>query len=265
MNDIHLHTIYSVDSSARPGDLIAKSKDTGLSGICFTDHWDVGYEGFNTERIIPREYAKCELRGLRSESGFKVFCGIEVSPMPAVLDRVREEMADTAFDFVMLSAHFVGDVPQCRFNGFYSGRTKKEAYGRYLSTLIDLIKQYGGDFDALGHYDYISRYSPYPDQLMRYADHEDEFDELLTLLISGNKALEVNTGKRTLRNNELPLDKKVLARYRELGGDLICLGSDAHRASDAGYLFNEYAELIRGCGYKYAVYYCDRKPVYEKL
>lgn len=264
MFDIHLHTTYSFDSDARPRELIDSAKRAGLGGICFTDHWDVGYDSINEEKIVPGEYAECDLRDLRSDSGFLVYCGIELSPMDSVLDRVKKEMPGERFDCVILAAHYVEKVPQVRYDGFFANRPKKDAYGRYLSTLISLMKQYG-DYDVLGHYDYISRYSPYPDPLMRYADHEDEFDELFAMLIKSGKALEINTGKLRRTGRELPTDKRVLLRYRSLGGELACIGSDAHSAGGAGYMFREYREMLLECGFTSLVHYVNREPVFEKI
>ena len=262
--DNHVHTTYSADSAAKPGDIIAGAKAEGLSGICFTDHWDVGYDSVNRENIVPYEYSRCDLRGLRREGGFSVYCGIEIAPMDHVLDRVREEMADAEFDFVMLSAHYVEDVPQMRYDGFFQGKAKKDAYDRYLSTLISIMGKYY-DFDALGHFDYITRYSPYDDPLMRYGEQAEKLDELFSVLIRLGKALEINTGKHNERISGIPLDRRVLERYRELGGELVMLGSDAHRAADVGFKFGDYRPLLIECGFPYAVHYVSRKPVFTKL
>jgi histidinol-phosphatase (PHP family) len=245
-------------------DIIARAKDKGLSGVCFTDHWDVGYDSINEEKIIPREYAACDLRDLRADGDFCVYCGIELSPMEHVLDRVRDEMPDTGFDYVILAAHYVETVPQVRYDEFFVNRPKKDAYERYLSTLISLIRRYD-DYDALGHFDYISRYSPYPDPLMRYGDHPDLFDELFTVLIKDNKTLEINTGKHRVTDSGLPFDKQILLRYRELGGELVCLGSDAHDAAGVGQMFYEYKEVLTDCGFSAVVHYSGRKPVFRKL
>jgi histidinol-phosphatase (PHP family) len=262
--DIHLHTTHSADSTAKPSELIGKAREAGLAGICFTDHWDVGYDSINEEKIVPYDYARCDLRDLRSDSGFLVYCGIELSPMDHVLDRVRCEMSDASFDCVILAAHYVEKVPQVRYDGFFLDRPKKDAYGRYLSTLISLIRLYG-DFDVLGHFDYISRYCPYEDTLMRYADHADSFDELFALLIENDKALEVNTGKHIYRGAGLPIDGDILRRYRSLGGELICLGSDAHDRNGAGYMFAEYRGVLLDCGFSATVHYAGRKPVFTRL
>ena len=268
MIDNHVHTTYSVDSTAKPLELIEKAKDVGLSGICFTDHWDVGYDSINEEKIIPYEYSRCDLQKLRHEGDFegdfKVFCGIEIAPMAHVADRVKSEMSDTDFDFILLSAHYVDDVPQVRYDSYFIDRNKKDVYDRYLATLISLIGWYD-DYDALGHFDYISRYSPYPDPLMCYDDHKDLFDELFVELIKKNKALEINTGKHRIRKGHLPIDIRIMQKYRELGGELICLGSDAHASYGVGYLFYEFREILYECGFKSLVHYNKRKPVFTKI
>jgi histidinol-phosphatase (PHP family) len=263
--DNHLHTRFSADSFAEPSDVISRAKEIGLTGVVFTDHWDVGYESLNAENIVPAEYAKGELRDYRTAGGdFGVLNGIELGPMPHVLDRVRRAMSGVRFDFVLLSAHYVDDVPQSHIDTFFRKYPKAEAYSRYLSTLKNLVELYG-DYDALGHFDYVSRYAPYPDPLMRYRECADDFDALFSVLIRQNKALEINTATYRKLGARFPFDREILRRYRELGGELICLGSDAHRARDTGTEFFVFRDILLDCGFSSVVHYEDRAPVFEKL
>ena len=54
-------------------------------------------------------------------------------------------------------------------------------------------------------------------------------------------------------------------RYRELGGEIITIGSDAHFLEHVGAGVAECMDMMKEAGYKYFTYYIDRKPHFELL
>ena len=57
--------------------------------------------------------------------------------------------------------------------------------------------------------------------------------------------------------NPLP---DILAKYRELGGELITIGSDAHVPEKVAGYFDETAGVLRDLGFRYYAVYENRKP-----
>jgi histidinol-phosphatase (PHP family) len=57
--------------------------------------------------------------------------------------------------------------------------------------------------------------------------------------------------------NPLP---DILARYREMGGELITVGSDAHVPERIAGRFEETAGILRSLGFRYYAIYKERKP-----
>ena len=49
-------------------------------------------------------------------------------------------------------------------------------------------------------------------------------------------------------------------RYKELGGELITIGSDAHRPEDIGFAYDRTEALLKELGYKYYAVYKQRLP-----
>jgi histidinol-phosphatase (PHP family) len=263
--DNHVHTFYSADSSADPADIIRSARTAGLSGIVFTDHWDAGYRSVNERTFVPKDYLRGGIRAYRrSAEDFSVLLGIEAAPIFDVLDEARQVLGGADFDFVILSAHYVENIPQCEFGVFCAEHGKTEAYRRYLLTLLRLIRAYD-DFDVLGHFDYISRYTPFRDPVMYYRDFADIFDELFRYLIERRKGLELNTATGRKIGGPVPIDPDIVKRYRELGGELICVGSDAHRAQDVGSRFALFREILLAAGFRRVVHFERRKPVFEDL
>ena len=53
----------------------------------------------------------------------------------------------------------------------------------------------------------------------------------------------------------------IIRRFRELGGELITVGSDAHHAHNVGYRIGEVYELIKRCGFDSVVYFEKHRPI----
>ena len=74
-------------------------------------------------------------------------------------------------------------------------------------------------------------------------------------------AIELNTDRgRTVEDW-----KPVLELFRACGGELVTLGSDAHRPQDVGKGIAQAQELLRACGWRYFTVYQGRKPQQIKL
>jgi histidinol phosphatase-like PHP family hydrolase len=58
---------------------------------------------------------------------------------------------------------------------------------------------------------------------------------------------------------------EILEKYRELGGYLITLGSDAHILSEAAANFEKAVSLLKKLGFKDVYYYKNRRPYQCKL
>ena len=174
-------------------------------------------------------------------------------------EQVRKFLSENEFDQVIASVHYLEDTDPY-WGEYYNGKNWKEAYGRYLDTIYSEIRWLGKDFDILGHFDYIARYAPYPKQSIFYKDFPGELDEILKFLVSEGKGLEINT--KTYRQYGLrtpELDRDILIRYMELGGDIICLGSDSHKADQVGARFDYFAQYVKMFGFRRLGHFENRR------
>ena len=109
-----------------------------------------------------------------------------------------------------------------------------------------------GDFDIVGHYDYVARYAPYPQASIFYRDFSDIFDAMFKYLAQEGKALEINTKTYKDYHGRTPeMDIAVLRRFRELGGEAVSLGSDSHDAQRTGDNFLHFADVVRSAGFRF--------------
>ena len=88
--------------------------------------------------------------------------------------------------------------------------------------------------------------------------------DLVTLIANG-KALEINTsGLRQPIGKTMPTENYV-RRFRELGGEFLTLGSDAHFTEHVGAGIDEGYAIAESCGFEYVTYFENRKPVQVKI
>ena len=267
MYDSHIHSNFSVDSSMLPEAACEKAIEVGLDGIVFTDHLDIDYPNSeNIELIDFNKYSVCmdALRDKYSKK-LKVLKGIEVGVQPHVMEQSLNIVRSVNFDYVLASVHVIDGVDPY-YSDYYGDKTMQEAYELYLQKILFSIVNFE-DYDNVGHFEYIIRYAGYDDRTLRYNNHRDVFEEILKEIIARGKGFEINTGSFRDKPGKVTAeyDATVLKRYRELGGDIVSLASDAHAPEYVGYKFGYFKEVMLEAGFTYAVHYEKRKPVYTRL
>lgn len=269
--DNHNHSQFSFDgkrTSVEESSRAARTK--GLGGICFTDHCDFYVPPVKAahEDLVPEEFDIVEQQEeidrvqnlIDKNRGFRILKGIEIGLHEDCREKIRSLLSCNSFDQIIASVHYLdGNDPF--YGGYYEGKDWKQAYGLYLETIYKEMT-WLGDFDIMGHYDYVVRYAPYPQNSIRYRDFSDILDEMFRFLIHEGKALEFNTKSYQKHNGRTVLpDSDVLLRYREMGGEIISLGSDSHDPEKVGLDFSRFAEYIRSLGFRYSAHYEKRRLV----
>lgn len=72
------------------------------------------------------------------------------------------------------------------------------------------------------------------------------------------------SGLRQFAKACLP-DLDIVSLYRQLGGEIITVGSDAHTAEDVGKGIREGIEMIEQAGFDYITVYVNRQPSMIKI
>lgn len=266
--DNHSHSQFSFDGGKTTVMASAVSaREKGLSGICFTDHCDFYVPPMKAafEHLVPETFdvkaQQAEIDRVNRETGskgFRVFKGVEIGLQKNSREKIREFLSENSFDGIIASVHYLDETDPF-FGGYYQGKDWKTAYGHYLETLYEEMK-WLGDFDIMGHYDYVARYAPYPQESIFYNDFSDIFDEILKYLAENGKALEINTKTYQDYKGRTPvLDKNILLRFREFGGEAISLGSDSHDPVRPGDKFERYAGFIRNAGFRFIAHFENRR------
>lgn len=264
--DHHVHTCFSPDSETAPEAQIERAIALGMPAICFTDHMDFDYPpefdiGFD---LKPEVYlhTMAELRE-RYAGRIDVRAGVEVGLEAALQDTITRYIRSADWNFVIGSIH-LAQRRDPYFDSYFEGRTAEEAYRSYFEATLSCLQCFEPVFDVLGHLDYVFRCG---DRSVTNAWKEwpDLMDAILRLVVDKGLGLDVNTGgiKKGLAFQH-PHDD-LLKRYRELGGELITFGSDAHRPEHLGDHFPETGERLKALGFRYYASYVDRKPEFYPL
>lgn len=273
--DMHMHTWFSTDSEAGPRDMADEAVRKGLKTICFTDHFDKDDLEWGEEGIFDVDAYFVEMQKLQEEYAGKlnIRIGIELGLRTYLKDYYEELTKKYPFDFVIGSVHNVPYKKDAEGNILYTDpaaeklftdRTDKEAYRLMMETTLENVRT-SDCFQTLGHLDYVVRYGKSREKEYSYTDYADIIDEILKLLIEKEKGLEVNSAGLKYGLPFAHPHPDVLKRYRELGGEIITIGADAHKPEHIAYDFAKAEEILKSCGFKYYTEFFEQKPVFKQL
>ena len=261
MFDYHMHTIVSFDGHDSGLQMAQAAKTAGLKEICFTDHLDydplgkMGVLAFDTA-AYNAEYDNLEIEGLKIRRGMEF--GMTVDNRT----QFKEDLKRRNFDFVLGSVHFVDDL-DVYFAEYWHDKTVFQAERRYLEATLDCVRLHD-DFDVLAHLTYIgktsSHHAPRP---VPYDAHRELIDEILKTVAAKGKGLEMNTSGVDRCGGFLPT-ADYFRRFKELGGEIITIGSDAHTASRVGQYSFDACEILKDI-FGYVCTFEGRKPIFHKL
>ena len=273
--DYHVHTEFSDDSVYPMEDVIRDAVKMGMDEICITDHVDYGVktdweEGMEiqyrkgdplTNVDYPRYMEK--IGRLREGYGGKITIrtGMEFGVQTHTIPQFEALFARYPFDFIILSIHQVEDK-EFWTQDFQRGRSQKEYNERYYQEMLDVVKAYK-NYSVLGHMDLIKRYDEagiYP-----FGEVEPMIREILKVVIADGKGIELNTSFHRYGLAEPMPSMDIFRLYRELGGEIVTIGSDSHKPEHLGAYIGEGKEILKEAGFARFCTFENMKPVFHEL
>ncbi len=261
MFDFHMHTGVSFDSEAAPCDMITAAEKVGLKEICFTDHYDYRNDPCGPHDLFTVEAYNAAYAALASDA-VKIRRGVEFGMTEWNREELAALTAAIPFDFIIGSVHSV-DGSDPWFAEYWVGKNERTAYERYLEQTLACVRAHDG-FDVLGHINYVckSPVSPVHNPLY-YRDYPDLCDAIMAELVRKGKGMEINTSGVDRVGVFLP-DRDFFLRFKELGGEIVTVGSDAHDASRVGQYTDKACALLKDV-FGYVCTFEARKPIFHKL
>ncbi len=263
--DYHMHTNFSPDSSANPHAMVGRAIELGMTSICITDHYEGIGEGKNLRPTLNNDEYIGKLAELKEyyKGIIDVKIGVEFSLDIRHRKLFQELAANYPMDFIIGSNHKTpGSDNWCI--------SKEDTYSDmqwYTDALNETIQQITEikEFDVLGHLDYIVRYGTYKTRDYRVKDYKDIIEQIFKILIQDGKGIEINAAGFKYGLGFAHPHMDALQMYREMGGEIITIGSDAHAPEHIGYNYAAVREQLIGAGFKYYTEFCNRKAFFREL
>lgn len=256
-HDYHVHSEYSADSHTSMAEMCLSAVALGVPEIGFAEHYDLHPD----EK--PRDWLRLgpwleELERCRTDfdGQLVIRAGIEIGEPHLFQAEMAEILARASFDYAIGSLHWVGR--NSVFDKAFFQRPPEEAFGQYFEELERMTGV--GGFDVLGHLDVPIRtaftiYGSYEPH--RY---ENLIRPVLRNCIEHGIALDINTSALRRSAHVLLPGLEILRWYVEMGGELVTLGSDAHRPEQVASHFDVALEAIREAGLRHVAQFERRQP-----
>jgi histidinol-phosphatase (PHP family) len=253
--DLHVHSTCSVDGASSIADYARRATSLGLVDVGFCEHVDRdprdrGYDYLDVARY-DREIAIA--RAMLPEMQLRQ--GVEINYQACLEDTLRTWLAAHAWDYVVSSVHLVDYADGWAIisepdtaAAYFAAHSQRQAYVPYFEELLRAARS--GLGNVLGHLDLIKRYGAAQYGSFHPAAFEGEIRAVLRAAIEAGAGLEINaSGLRQSPGEPYPT-LTVLRWYRELGGEILVVGSDAHHAADLGAGVLEASRLAQEAGFR---------------
>lgn len=263
--DYHVHTNFSSDSKETPEDMIKQAISLNLKEIAITDHVDYDNTDVPSELILKYEDYSAKINSLIDlyKDDIDIKLGVEIGMQPHIAKKCTDFCKNNHFDFIIASTHAIDkrDV----YNGkIFEEHSQKEGYKIYFENVLENVTLFD-EFDVFGHLDFINRYGKFEDKTLNYIDFKDIIDEILKVIIKKNKGIEINTSGFKYGLGHTHPKIEIVKRYKELGGEIITLGSDSHAKKMLTSHFDVVYDMLVLAGFKYFTSFKDRKPEFISI
>lgn len=262
IHDQHVHSYYSFDSEQPIEEYLEAATKVGVDYFVLTDHFDINYlgTGKNLDFDIKKQYEELDFFQKKFPN-IKMLKGIEIGYVPSKLEYLNKIIKENQFDVVNLSLH-EGDF----FDFYYKDGFIKNGVDKFLNRYFDLELEMAENFDnydVFCHIDFGFKTAYLIDKSIKLQQYEDKIVRILKVIISKDKALEINVKVQSFINDEHT--KYLLSLYKKLGGVNLTLSSDAHKVNRYRENFDHYINLIKEVGFDHLNYFVNRERFEYKI
>lgn len=277
--DCHTHTQFSVDSEADIRKMIERAIDLGLTAYAITDHCEANRwypkEYYGDVKVYPYfdsgkdyEASVSEITRLKAEYGDKInlICGTELGQAQEFPEIAENVLRDERLDFMIGSLHQLPATEDFALMD-YSLLVQSDIdklMDRYFEGIYELCRW--GKFDILGHLTYTLRYI---EGEHAFKVNMKKYDEIIAEsfreLAQKDKGIEINTsGLRQAYGRAFP-EESYVKLFKDMGGEIISLGSDAHFVEHLGANIADGARIAKSAGFDRVAYFVKHKPQFVSL
>ena len=247
--DLHVHTEWSWDAAHGSMERSCeRALEIGLPGIAFTEHADFVVIHKGQRPMDVGGYLQAVERCRARFKNLRILTGVELGEPHWFPDETAAVLGAGKLDRVLGSVHCVRingrTVDASQFRELPAAEFASAVREHFRETLA--LVESSQPFETLAHLDYPKRYwlegvTPY-----REDDYEEELRAVLVAAAKRGLVLEVNT----TRGHTLCPDVTVLRWWREVGGQAVQYGSDAHQPDKVAEGFHLATEMVESVGFK---------------
>ncbi|MGP6139855.1 MULTISPECIES: hypothetical protein [unclassified Jeotgalibaca] len=250
--DQHMHTYFSPDSQERFENYLALSDKPLIT----TEHMDYFSPDQAKDDVIPDYEGYCKtIDQLNATYQNRLLKGIEIGYTKDDVDKINAFMKDKDYDLVLLSIHHNGHY------NFMKVSNRDVPLARTLDHYYDLMLEGVRALpfaNVLAHFDYGLRSYD-----VSVADLKTVENQLLTVFEAAAQnelAFELNT-KSMYQHGNFKLYDYAIDLYKEAGGRLFTIGSDAHKVADYEGNFEDAFNMLKNHDVSELVVYQKRQAI----
>jgi histidinol-phosphatase (PHP family) len=256
--DYHMHSNNSCDCHVTMTEMCQAALQKAIPEIAFTEHFnripiDMCFDKYNPAAFFS------DIEACRAEfgpQGLTIKAGVEVGEMHLYRTEVDAVLDAWPYDLVLGSLHF--NNGESIFERSYFQKREPLAMAReYFTELAQMVE--AGGFNIMSHMDVIKRMGFQVYKRFEIAEYEELVRPVLAACIRQNIAPEINTSALRMSVNQThpPLD--AIRWYREMGGELLSIGSDSHRPDQIGTGLDVAIEIAKEAGFSQLTKFSGRK------
>ncbi len=246
--DYHMHSDLSCDCRTPMAEMCREALRKGIHEIAFTEHLDPKPEDLCAGKYDPDAYFHV-IEACRAEfgpQGLTIKAGVEVGEIHLYQNVVGPVLEAYPYDLVLGSLHW--NRGESMFDqDYFKGREPRAVARNYFAEMLDMV-EYGG-FDILSHLDVFKRTAFLVYKHFNLAEYEEYVRPVLGACIRQGITPEINTSALRMPVAQTHPTVEALRWYREMGGQRLTIGSDAHNPSHLGTGLERALDMAREVGF----------------
>jgi len=263
--DLHVHSSCSADGGSS---IIAHARHAavlGLAQVGICEHVDLDPRDRDYGYLDLKRYDREIVAARAAVPDVRLRQGVEITYQASREEEIRAWLATHRWDYVVASVHLMdyadgwAIISEPRTGGLYfAAHSQRQAYRPYFEEVLWAVRSRLGD--VVGHLDLVKRYGAAYYGPFEPEAFKGEIHSVLQAAVEGGVGLEINTSGLRQRPRETYPGLPVLRWYRELGGEILTIGSDAHSSGDLGAGLLEGLALARAAGFRAITTFEARRP-----
>ncbi|MCL1859505.1 MAG: histidinol-phosphatase HisJ family protein [Oscillospiraceae bacterium] len=277
--DYHIHSNKSFDAAPQTSieSILKTSVDRGINEIILCDHYDVNWVISGENPDIDFQDSLNQINAAKEKynvgrgdpdaplANTEFLLGIELGQPNQYPEKAAEVLENNDFDFILCALHNARNEQDFYYIDYKNINILNliKIFEKYTNELCELASW--GNFHSLAHITYPVRYFLLNNIHIPMEKYNDLYKKLFQILIHRGIALEVNTSGLRKKINQASPPYDLLKLYKETGGELLTIGSDAHNATDIFSGIPYIYERLPALGFKYISVIKDKKLIQRKI